>query len=195
MYNLDIDKKKHKFEIQKSNIKEFLDKLNGLKKDLIDKIRELEKNLELYIEIKDYIIYKYNVAFLNDQVIENFRNINFKLESKLDFFKTCTTNKDSLIVLSSLFYDNIVRPNYSIGNDIVRTSATSLGDITSFKTYKQDDLQINSDIKSICEVNNKILVGYGKGQIHIFNLLDKEYKETYIINLNKEIKFLYSLNK
>jgi len=193
MYNLDIDKKKHKFEIQKSNIKEFLDKLNGLEKDLIDKIRELEKNLELYIEIKDYIIYKYNVAFLNDQVIENFRNINFKLESKLDFFKTCTTNKDSLIVLSSLFYDNIVRPNYSIGNDIVRTSATSLGDITSFTTYKQDDLQINSDIKSICEVNNKILVGYGKGQIHIFNLLDKEYKETYIINLNKEIKFLYSL--
>ena len=193
MYNLDIDKKKHKFEIQKSNIKEFLDKLNGLKKDLIDKIRELEKNLELYIEIKDYIIYKYNVAFLNDQVIENFRNINFKLESKLDFFKTCTTNKDSLIVLSSLFYDNIVRPNYSIGNDIVRTSATSLGDITSFTTYKQDDLQINSDIKTICEVNNKILVGYGKGQIHIFNLSDKEYKETYIINLNEEIKFLYSL--
>ena len=193
MYDLDVEKKKQEFEKQKSNIKEFLDKLNNLKKDLFEKIRELEKNLELYIEINDFIIYKYNIAFLNDQVIENFRNINFKLEDKLDIFKTYTNFKDSLVILSSLFYDKKVTTNYSIGNEALRIRRASLSDITSLTTYKQEDLQISSDIKCICELNNKILVGDGKGQIHIFNLSDKEYKETYIINLNEEIKFLYSL--
>ena len=193
MYDLDVEGKKKEFEKQKTYIKEFLDKLNDLKKDLFDKIRELEKNLELYIEINDYIIYKYNLAFLNDQVIENFRNINFKLEENLDIFKTATNYKYSLIFLSSLFYDKKVTNNYSKENEAVKKKATILGDITNLTSYKQNDLQISSIIKSICEVNNKILVGDEKGQIHVFNLSDKEYKETYIINLNEEIKFLYPL--
>ena len=193
MYDLKAERKKKEFEKQKSDIKEFLDKLNDLKKNLFDKIRELEKNLELYIEINDYIISKYNLAFLNDQVIENFRNINFKLDDKLDIFRNAFNYKDSLIFLSSLFYDKEVTTNYSIGNEALERRNASLSDITSLTTYKQDNLQINSKIKSICEVNNKILVGDKKGQIHVFNLSDKEYKETYIINLNNEIKFLYSL--
>jgi hypothetical protein len=193
MYDLNAERKKKEFEKQKSDIKEFLDKLNDIKKNLFDKIRELEKNLELYIEINDYIISKYNLAFLNDQVIENFRNINFKLEENLDIFKTATNYKYSLIFLSSLFYDKKVTNNYSKENEAVKKKATILGDITNLTSYKQNDLQISSIIKSICEVNNKILVGDEKGQIHVFNLSDKEYKETYIINLNEEIKFLYPL--
>ena len=194
MCGLDVKKKKNEFESQKKYIIAFLNNLNNLKKDLINKIKELEKNLELYLEINDYIIYKYNLAFLNDQVIENFRNMNFKLEKNLEIFKTSFTNKDSLIFLASLFYDQKDKTNNSIVvSETLRSRTTSLADITNLTSYKQYEIQINSDIKSICQVNDKILVGDEKGQIHVFNLSDKEYKETYIINLKKEIKFLYSL--
>jgi len=193
MYDLDVENKKKEFEKQKSYIKEILSKLNDLKEKLFAKIRELEINLELYIEINDYIINKYNLAFLNDQVIENFKNINFKLEKNFDIFKNSNEFKVSLVYLSSLLYDKTITTNYSNSNETEKKRATSLSDITSLTTYKQDNLQISSPIKSICEVNNKILVGDEIGQIHVFNLSDKEYKETYIINLNNEIKFLYTL--
>jgi len=193
MYDLDVENKKKEFEKQKSYIKEILSKLNDLKEKLFAKIRELEINLELYIEINDYIINKYNLAFLNDQVIENFKNINFKLEKNFDIFKNSNEFKVSLVYLSSLLYDKTITTNYSNSNETEKKRATSLSDITSLTTYKQDNLQISSPIKSICEVNNKILVGDEIGQIHVFNLSDKEYKETYIINLNNEIKFLYPL--
>ena len=171
--------------------KEILNKLNDLKENFLEKIRELEINLELYIEINAYIINKFNLAYLNDQVIENFKNINFKLESNFDIFKN--NYKDSFAYLSSFFYDKKVIINYSNSNEILKKRNTSLSDITSLTTYNQDNLQISSPIKSICEVNNKILVGDKNGQIHVFYLSDKEYKETYIINLNNEIKFLYPL--
>jgi len=193
MYDLDVENKKKEFEKQKSYIKEILSKLNDLKEKLFAKIRELEINLELYIEINDYIINKYNLAFLNDQVIENFKNINFKLEKNFDIFRNSNEFKVSLVYLSSLLYDKTITTNYSNSNETEKKRATSLSDITSLTTYKQDNLQISSPIKSICEVNNKILVGDEIGQIHVFNLSDKEYKETYIINLNNEIKFLYPL--
>ena len=193
MYDLDVENKKKEFEKQKSYIKEILSKLNDLKEKLFAKIRELEINLELYIEINDYIINKYNLAFLNDQVIENFKNINFKLEKNFDIFRSSNEFKVSLVYLSSLLYDKTITTNYSNSNETEKKRATSLSDITSLTTYKQDNLQISSPIKSICEVNNKILVGDEIGQIHVFNLSDKEYKETYIINLNNEIKFLYPL--
>ena len=193
MYDLDVENQKKEFEKQKSYIKEILNKINDLKVNLLEKIRELEINLELYIEINDYIINKYNLAYLNEQVIENFRNINFKLENYFDIFKNSNDFKESLVYLSSLLYDKKITINYSNHNEIIKKRTTSLSDITSLTTYKQDNLQISSPIKSICEVNNKILVGDINGQIHVFHLSDKEYKETYIINLNNEIKFLYPL--
>ncbi len=91
-----INEKKNKYEEQKKNIIQCLTKIYNMKIILDKKIDNLIKTLNSYLEINNYILKNFNKSTLNEQIIENIKNINFKFPARFQTFTSSKDEKESL---------------------------------------------------------------------------------------------------
>ena len=92
----EIEQKKQKYEQQKNNIKDFLTKLDNLKKRLEDNIGKLKKTLDAHLAINNYIITKFDRCATNKQMIENIKKIDFNLSEFINNFRNTKHDKEPL---------------------------------------------------------------------------------------------------
>ena len=188
----DIEKK---FEEQKKIINDFLKKVYKLKKKLEERIELLDKTLQSYLEINNYIIKKFDRNALNYQTIENIKNLNLNLPELFDIFRNSTQEKDSFTILVSLFdYQIKKNQNFIMKEDYKAVRNLSSVNISKITEKPLKD-KLDDTITSICQLKNGLAVGDCKGQIHIYALTKKALNKKYSIPDNKgnDIKFLYTL--
>ena len=189
-----IKEKKDKFKNLKTNINKFLINLYDLKEKLEQKIKLLEKTLNAYLNVNNYILKIYKVGTWNYQTIDNIKNINLNFPELYELFLSLNGEKEKFSMLMSLFeYQNIENKSF-ITKDSNQDSISSLINLPKSFDNSIDD-KINEKIASVCKLKNGIAVGDQKGQIHCFTFTGKKLKEDFIIPDEKgnKIKFLYSL--
>ena len=193
--DLSEEQKQTKFEEQKIIINKFLKKLYDMRRKLDKRIEILDKTLQSYLEINNYILKKFNRKGMNYQTIENIKNINFNLPHLIDNFVNSTGEKESFIILISLFdYQNENNQNFKMKKDDQAPRKETIFNISKV-LGKPLENEINENITSLCQLNNKLIVGDIKGKIHCFSLTKKEFKKKFTIpdNFGNDIKYLYSL--
>ena len=192
-----LNQKKQEFEEQKKIIKDCLNKIYNLRKSLDKKIKHFEDTLNSYIEINKYIIEKFDKSSLNMQMIENIKNINFRLPQKLHIFNNAKNEKDSFTFLMILL-DYQDKKNQKNQNEVPcqKYKEPSIYNINNFELMKAKGNNIKEEICFVCQLKKGIAVADKKGKIHCFSFEDNKLKNNFIIlnnNKGSNINYLYSL--
>ena len=184
-----------RFEKQKKYINKFLKKVYKLKEKFEEKIEQLNKTIQAYLEINNFILKCFSEKAMNYQTIKNIKNINLDFPNIYDIFINATNEKDSFYVLISLFdYQDKNNQNFIMKKDYISSRASSSINISKMPNKELKD-KLDEPITSICQYENGIAVGDCKGEIHIYTLNKTQLKKKYSILDYKgnDIKFLYSL--
>ena len=193
-----INEKMQKYEKQKQDIKKILTIIYEIKKDLDEKISNLIKTLNSYLEINNYILKKFAKAKMNEQMIENMKKINFRLPESFKTLIQAKEKKEKYFFFINLFeYQDENENNTNITKNQNNSNVFEENNINEIKNYKiiESD-NIKEEITSICQIKKGIAVGDKKGKVHIYYFKENKLIKDFIIK-NKaqtEINYLYSLN-
>ena len=187
----DISIKKQKFEKQKNIINKFINKLHILKKNLEEKINNLEQSLQTLLEINNYILKKFDKKAMNYQIIESIKNINLDLSDLITDFTNSTNEKESFKLLIDIVDYRNKKDNNNYNMNLNKNSVNNKFN----QPTKVFDENIFSTITSLCQLNNGIAVGDVKGYIYCFTLYNNQLKKNLIItdDNGNDIKYLYLL--
>ena len=188
-----MEVKKHKFKEQKNIINNFINKLHIFIKEFEEKLNNLEKTLQTFLEINDYILKKFNKKAMNYQIIESAKNINLELTNLITTFTNSTNEKEGLTLLINIVdYQNQKDNKFNMNYKSSRNPSSINIPKSSGKSF---DEIIGATITSLCQLKNGIAVGDIKGNIHCFTLTKSQLTKNLIItdDNGNDIKYLYLL--
>ena len=195
-----LEKKKKKFEERTNKIKEFLEDLDEWKEELELKIKHLKNNLQLLMNVNNYILNSFDKSNLNQQIIETVKNLDFTYNALIDEF---IKNKENSFELRYQFLLGLFNYQKNLKMNLKKKKIIKKIDLEDLNILKNNSRIIEGKaeetIKAVCQFGKRFAVGDIKGKIHCYNLdnnLQKLIKTTTIFdnNNNLEINYLCSLN-
>ena len=214
----EIKNKKDELAKQENSINNFLKNIDDWKKLLDAKIEHLKENLKLLRDVNKYLLEGFDISFINQQIIECIKRLNFSYNILIDQFNNNNINNindtNNIIIndekekinFENIKFEDRYKFLFSLFEYQKKLSFTieeqsnnnknnkNIQHLNIIKNKTQIETKIESKITSICQFDEGIAVGDDKGFVHLFKLNNKLVKILTISDdSGKEINYLYYL--